>query len=199
MVEDHIERADRRVGEMQSHRAESAQLVASHPADRREGQPGVERNAYRHIRGRRQRPCAQRDRPGVGNGTVPAKSRAGEAGVRIVHDAGVRLAISQDADRHRVARNAEREVVRAVERIDDPDELPRTRIEGQSFLGHQAVVGKTRADPFHELRLDRDVDVRDPVAGPLPVDTASLGVRRWRAGRPGGQGRGQGRAEHPSS
>ena len=82
----------------------------------------------------------------------------------------MRLAISQDADRHRVARNAEREVVRAIERIDDPDELPRARIEGQTFLGHQAVVGKTRTDPFHELRLDRDVDVRDPVAWPLPVD-----------------------------
>jgi hypothetical protein len=85
-----------------------------------------------------------------------------------VDHTGVRPARAQDADRHREARDAERVVVRAVERVDHPDELAIEPGCVGALLGDDPVPGEARADGLEDRGLGGDVGARDAFAGSLP-------------------------------
>src|SRR5512145_3302681 len=85
----------------------------------------------------------------------------------------------ENSDRDGEARDPECEVVRPVEWIDGPDELPLAGIGGRALLGDDAVAGKTGPDTVDEAHLDRHVHVGDAVARRFPADPGGA-TRRHR-------------------
>ena len=100
----------------------------------------------------------------------------------IVDDADLGAAVFDVGDRHAVVAHAAQEVVRAVDRVDDPDLLRLADIRRRRLLAEERVAGKCRVEFARDKRLDRAVGARDEVLRALVLDRQRLALPEEVAG-----------------
>ena len=170
----------------------------------RVGRAIVMAERYERAGQRRRTGNARRARPG---GAVAPRAgaapRVEELVVhRVEHGADLRATAALDIrDRDIPVRNSAQEVVRAVDRIDDPAPFERTGERASRLLAEESVLRKRGADLAAQQRLDVAVRVTDEVLRPLELDGQPLAIAKvlgWRAHRRDGRRTAQMRSGHPT-
>ena len=101
-------------------------------------------------------------------GTNAARGREQLLPGRVVNDAVLHAAVDLDADRNAKDRKAVQEIGRAVQRINDPDDV--RFATGTRFLGEDGVLGVVPANGLDDRSLGRTVRFTDEVVVTLGLD-----------------------------
>jgi hypothetical protein len=95
---------------------------------------------------------------------------------RIEHDADVGAAVDDVRDRHVPVRNAAQEIVRTVDRVDDPAAIERAGEGRRRFFPEKRILRPGRGDLAPKQRFDVAIGVAHEVLRSLQLDRQTVAV-----------------------